>query len=138
MKKGFTLIEIVIVFAILCILLGASVQSARGLNSFRNKIEVKKFISELQSARNMAIASRKVTKVVLNNTEYSVITQDQIQTHKLPKGMYIQSMKNEDNDIIFTIKGRPSNKTSRTINIKCVNKTYEITVSPVTGKVNLK
>lgn len=136
-KKGFSLIEVVIVIGIIGILMQVGMNSYTGLSSFRSKMEVKKLALDLKNARNLAIATRHKSVVSLGEDSYTIKTKNDTKKYEFPKGLKIVSQNNEG-DIIFTPKGRSSSKTARTIIIKSNKKEYVITISPVSGKVNIR
>lgn len=137
MKKGFTLIEIVVILGILVILMGISIQSINGVRTYRQKLAVKNFISDLNSARGYAVANNKKVSVKISEDYYSYEVNDDFILQKLPGGLILEPETKEYKDIVFTRKGVSSREAGRTINFKTERKTYTVTISPVSGKVRL-
>ncbi|EGY76371.1 prepilin-type N-terminal cleavage/methylation domain-containing protein [Peptoniphilus indolicus] len=138
MKKGFTLIEIVVILGILVILMGISIQSINGVRTYRQKLAVKNFISDLNSARGYAVANNKRVSVKISEDSYSYEINDDFIFQKLPEGLILEPETKEYKDIVFTRKGVSSREAGRTINFKTERKTYTVTISPVSGKVRLR
>lgn len=134
MKKGFTFIELVIVLGIFVILFSVGINSIYGLNGYKEKLEVKNFMYEINSARSYAISHRKSTRIALDENSYTVFYDENGETHNLPNGMSL----NTGEDIVFTNRGRASKNTPRTVIIKGKNKNYTLTIQVVSGKVELK
>ncbi|MDY2987178.1 MAG: type II secretion system protein [Peptoniphilus sp.] len=137
MKKGFTLIEIAVVLGILVILMGISIQSIYGIKAYKQKLAVKNFVSDLNSARGYAVANNKKVSVKISEDYYSYEVNDDFILQKLPEGLILEPETKEYKDIVFTRKGVSSREAGRTINFKTERKTYTVTISPVSGKVRL-
>lgn len=137
MKKGFTLIEITVVLGILVILMGISIQSIYGIKAYKQKLAVKNFVSDLNSARGYAVANNKKVSVKISEDYYSYEVNDDFILQKLPGGLILEPETKEYKDIVFTRKGVSSREAGRTINFKTERKTYTVTISPVSGKVRL-
>lgn len=138
MKKGFTLIEIAVVLGILVILMGISIQSIYGIKAYKQKLAVKNFVSDLNSARGYAVANNKKVSVKISEDYYSYEVNDDFILQKLPGGLILEPETKEYKDIVFTRKGVSSREAGRTINFKTERKTYTVTISPVSGKVRLR
>lgn len=137
MKKGFTLIEIVVVLGILVILMGISIQSINGVKAYKQKLAVKNFVSDLNSARGYAVANNKIVSIKISEDSYSYEINDDFILQKLPEGLILKPETKEYKDIVFTRKGVSSSEAGRTINFITERKTYIVTISPVSGKVRL-
>ncbi|RVU54964.1 prepilin-type N-terminal cleavage/methylation domain-containing protein [Anaerosphaera multitolerans] len=144
MKKAFTLIEIIIVISILLILLSIGVFSSAMVEDFKIREDVKLIHRDLKNARNLAISKKDNSKVKFNNeNSYTIICGDISENREYSEKIKIKFKRKDGNiettrTVEFTKRGVSAYGSSGTIELSTPKKIYEITIEPVTGKVNLK
>ncbi|MBL7574931.1 prepilin-type N-terminal cleavage/methylation domain-containing protein [Peptoniphilus asaccharolyticus DSM 20463] len=138
MKRGFTLIELVVVLGIVVILFSVGLSSIRGVNSYKQKIAVKNFIADLNVARGFAISNNSEITVKITPTSYEYDLNGEKFFKELPNGLELVPETKDFKDIVFTRRGVSSNEAGRTIDFRTDKKTYTVTIAPVTGKVRIK
>ncbi len=137
MKKGFTLIELVISISIISTLFTIAMLSFRTVESTEAKRDLKEIVNRIKFARNMAISEKAQSEVnFMENNSYEVICKDYRETFNYSEGLKL--LNTEAIKLKFTIKGVSSKDTAQTLYFKIKDKIYEVTIEPVTGKVNLK
>lgn len=138
--KGFTLIELVIVIAIISILSVFALLNSKNFNTYLEKQELKSIIININQTKNFALSSRERQSVAFNDNTYtSSIKNEEFEFKKLE---FLQGESNT-NEIIFTENGRPAmsdsnNPTAGTIAFKGKEKIYLIKLRPVTGKIRVE
>lgn len=137
---GYTLIEILIVVALLSLILSISIPGLGFLNRTREANELKEFKRDLLYTRNKAIVDRKTYRIKIDytNNEYLISNFDYtpIKLYKFTYGIKI----NKDSNIkefTFGMYGSPS--VGGTICLSdSRNNNFEIAITPVTGKITLR
>ncbi len=137
MKRAFTLIELVISVSIVSILLTIGFMSFRTVGSIEAKKDLKKIVNHIKFARNMAISEKSQSQVnFTGDNTYEIICTDYREVFHYSEKLKLLNTK--DIELVFTFKGVSSRDTAQTLYFKIKDKMYEITIEPVTGKVNLK
>ncbi|WP_138159737.1 pilus assembly FimT family protein [Peptoniphilus catoniae] len=135
-KKGFTLIELVVSIAILASLMTIGLYNHKTSGEYRAKKDLEKIVRDIKYTRNLAMSKRKRARFFLSQDYYEISCGDYEERFDYSKDLILKS--NGLINLEFTKNGISSKDTSQTIYFKISNKLYEITVEPVTGKVNLK
>lgn len=138
--KGFTLIELVIVIAIISILSAFALLNSKNFNTYLEKQELKSIIININQTKNFALSSRERQSVTFNERTYtSSIKNEEFELKKIE---FLQGESNTK-EFIFTENGRPAmndsnNPTAGTIAFKGKEKTYLLKLRPVTGKIGIE
>jgi len=141
-KKGFTLIELVIVLAIAGILIAVAVPwFSRYLDSKALQTALRQVEADLRNAQQKAGATSISYKVTFTpgETKYSIYQQDQLlETKELQKGIMIQSNTATNNTIIFNPPPSEIPIQGGTITlISPKGSTGQVEVSSSTGKITV-
>lgn len=140
-KGGYTLMEIIIVLALISILLGIALPKTSFFIKLKEKRELEEFRKDLLFARNSAIMESRGYKVRFNieNNSYYITTghkQKIVRSKKFKEGIRFD-LDNEIRFFIFNNNGTTSN--SGTLYLRnSDNDRYEIALSPVTGRVEVR
>ncbi|MBP8994863.1 MAG: prepilin-type N-terminal cleavage/methylation domain-containing protein [Bacteroidales bacterium] len=136
---GFTLIELIIVLALLAFLFSSSLPSLAGLrSSLIGKTVVQKISSQLRIAKIEALNQGKTTKIVFNTTQNEYIYTDSSgkSTHyELPDEVILYRTNFPLNTIRFYLTGTPSS--GGTITLRIGNNLKYLIITPVTGRVRI-
>lgn len=135
--SAISLVELIISIAIMAVLSTIIIINSKTVASYKEKIELDKFITTINQCKSKSIKERKTHKVTLiipDNAYYSSLDSE------LNKFEYLKISGSGTNldSIAFTVKGTPSKGSAGTIIIIGRELEYKITVSPVTGKINIK
>lgn len=136
-KRGFSLIELVLVISIISIILGVLSISFNRKEVYSAKKDLYNIKRNLEVARNMAIAKKKVSTIKFYENKY-IIDCDNFKKEYEYSNLLIIGKESNINKIIFTKKGIPDINGSGTIVFILKKDIYKITIEPITGKVNLK
>lgn len=139
-RKGYTLIEILIVIALFSILLSMGLPNMRLFRAMKEKQELTEFRKDLLYARNMAIVENKRyhvfffhddDKYIIKTTE----TSPPIKTKTFSQGLSFCN-NNKVANFIFNPSGTTGN--SNTIFIDTdLNNRYRISLTPATGRIEI-
>lgn len=138
-KKGYTLIEIVVVIALLGIILSIALPNMNFYKKFMEKQEIAEFRKDLLYARSMAIIenTRYYVNFSKENNSYSINTGETSPTIK--RKVFANGLKLNNNEVghfIFNPSGAAGN--SNTIYIKSNrNQMYVISLSPATSRIEI-
>ena len=137
MKKGFTLIELVMVISVILIIISFSSFTFANSKTYRAKEEIRKIKKDIEFTRNLAMSNREDAHFLINNDFYEIKCKDIYEKRKI---RYIKFLNNKSNisDISFTRNGSTKFDGSGTLVFEINNKNYYITIEPITGRVNLK
>ncbi|MBU5437515.1 GspH/FimT family protein [Tissierella sp. MSJ-40] len=138
--KGFTLIELILVLALLSLFLVIGLPNIKYITYMKEKQELREFKRDIAYARNNAIVQRKIYNLTIDqkNNGYIIIKAD-----KIPVIVKDVSFKygtivlrnNFNNSINFYPTGSPS--VGGTIYLTNSKKeSIKITITPATGKIN--
>lgn len=141
-KLGYTLIELMLVIALIAIVLSISTPSLNLIfNTAENK-ELMEFKRDIIFARNRAVMENGIYTLKINIPENKyIVLRDHsrkaiVQDKKFSKGVVLK-LDNLDHSIRFYPTGTPNKAgTIRLTNKR--NQNIIITIAPATGKVNLK
>lgn len=140
-RKGYTLIEILIVIALFSILLSLALPNLNFYLNFMERQEMEEFRNDLLYARNMAI---------LENRYYIVYFFQDLNAYMIKTGEHSPAIKNKTfnnglrlsknsttTNFTFTSTGAPANSgTVYIVNRK--GRRYRVTLSPATGRIEVK
>ncbi len=142
--QGYTLLELIVVIALLAILLTIAVPGVRIIGRFQEKDELKTFRRDIISAKNKAIMEATIYSLHINKESncYTIKTG----YSKTSSGNIVKTVKfihwefygenNFDNSIRFLTTGAPDKSGTMRIKNK-KGKITRLTISPVTGKLNV-
>lgn len=136
MKKGFTLIELVIILAIVSILFSITSLSFKNSNYYSAKKELQMIKKDLEFTRNLSMARAKESEFLIDENQYEITCGDFKEKKEFSKYLVLTS-KGNTKSFQFSKRGTPKFAGSGTIMFMIKDKDYKITVEPVTGKVNL-
>lgn len=134
--RGFTLLELVFVLAIIGILLTICLNNFFGVQSFQAERQLHKMENDLRSIRAYSIRNRVKTWMIFSEEGYRVyIGGKELLSEDYVKGL--EPVKNEDISLGFSDRGRPAlcNTVLFMINGK---KERKLVLAPVTGKISLE
>ena len=140
-KKGYTLIELLIVIALFSIVFAIALPNMSLFKAMREKQEINEFRKDLLFARNSAIVENRSYSVYfyIDRNTYSIKESERdiaIKTKTFSNGLKL----NED-DIVGSFTFTPSGATgnSGTVYIDTIrNSRYKITLTPATGRIEVK
>ncbi len=140
-NNGYSLLELIVVVAILSVVLGISTPSIRTYFYSLEEKELREIKRDLAAARNSAIIERKsfLFAVNINNNSYYIADQDKVTTIKknvnLKSGLKLKS-NNFSNILKFTPSGAPANGGSLVLS-DSKGREIKLTITPATGKINV-
>lgn len=141
-KQGYTLVEVLVVLALITIVLSVSIPRFSLVFNTAEKKELMEFRRDLIFARNKSVMENVIYTVKLNNinNSYQIIRNDKklsiIKDKELSHGIVLKK-NNFGNAIDFYPTGAP--KVGGSIELRNrKGQRIEITITPATGKVNLK
>lgn len=141
-RRAYTLIEILIVLALLSLLMAIALPNIGFLNHFKEKQDFNELKRDLMYYKNKAITENCHYKINIdiNANKYEVInptTNIKIKSKELKWGLkFINTKETTTNIIKFSPSGAPS--TTGTFVIQRRNGSiYKFSITPVTGKVNI-
>lgn len=140
-KLGYTLVEIILVLALMGIVASIVSPSVKIISTYREEIEIKELKKDIMFTRNKAIMEKSIYTMTLNRKEnkYSIYNTSKgflVKEKNLRDGIVIVA-DNFNQSIVFYPTGAPRKAGSiRLMNSKKEN--IIITIIPATGRVNLK
>lgn len=139
-KKGYTLIELLIVLALFCLFLSLTLPNFNILNRIKENRELKELKRDLLYYRNMAIMEnfQYIFTFDIERNRYTVYKSGEVAAIKskdLNYGVKLIS-KPIENDLTFNPSGAPSGAGTIVI-LNSLGQRYEFRVTPVTGKTNV-
>lgn len=138
-KKGYTLLELMVVLAIIGIILSISVPNTSLFKKIKEKQEINGLKKDLIYARNRAITERKIYDVRFNLTNNSYQIRSNFTEPIFISKNFSSGIRFGDDSIKslrFNPTGRPANA-GTIILFSCDKSVYRITISPVTGRVEV-
>lgn len=141
-KKGYTLVELIVVLALMGIVLSVAIPSVSLIFNTAEKGELMEFRRDIIFARNRAVMENRIYILMISIAENRyLITGDYSLNHTIREKEFSHgnsfTKNNLESSIIFYPTGSPNKAaTIRLTNRKKQN--IEITITPATGKVNLK
>lgn len=138
-KKAYTLIEVLLVIALISIITSIFIPNTRMFQNIKAKNEIKEFRKDLLFARNAAILENSYYYIYfeIDKNRYFIkkaTTESPIKTKDFDHGI---SLDNRSNITVlqFNPNGRPGNSGSIYLT-DLNNKAYKITVTPATGRID--
>lgn len=140
-KYGYTLLELLVVVALIAIVLAVGIPSLQTIINTKEKKELMEFKRDIIFARNSAVVENKIFILELNNTNNSYRISKVDKTAKIVKDVKfsngVKLNKNNFNSCVnFLPTGAPSDAGTISMTNRKKQK-IEITITPATGKVNL-
>lgn len=132
MKRGFTLIELIVVVSILAVLL--AVVSVRIVTLQKNEVDL--LLSDLRYARTTAVSTQETVKVTfdIENDAYSISRQDHILVQRTLEDIDIIRLNYIDNPLVIYATGAFSK--SGNMEIQYLGKPSKITFTVGVARFN--
>jgi len=142
--KGLTFIEVIIVICIISTLLMIALLNSTIVLGFKEKRELREFKKDIEYARNRAIVESRLYTVRINQSKnsyaiinYSNLGKNTVKEKKFTYGIKLKKTNLSQNEVTFSYSGAPL--IAGTIYLENrKGEDIEITITPVTGKVNIK
>lgn len=141
--RGYTLVELIVVIALIAIVLSIAIPSIRVIFITSEKKELMEFKRDLIFARNSAVMENSIYTIEFNleKNQYSMIRGKGINKIVTKEKKFVNGIKlkndNLDHYVTFYATGSPEKAGTIELTNKNNDKIY-ITVVPATGKINLK
>lgn len=142
-KKGYTLIELIVVIALVVMVLSVAIPSFKIILRTAEKKELMEFKRDLMFARNSAVMENKVYyfEIDIVKNEYYISkgkgkNKTNIKNKKFVNGIVLKS-DNIGQFVTFYPSGSPDKAGTIRLSNKKKDNIY-ITITPATGKINLK
>lgn len=140
-RKAYTLVEVIVVIAILGIILAITVPNSGYLKTVRENMELKEFKRDILFARNKAIMESKIYTLKLMNVEngYSIKSSSELDYSKIKyfENGIVLNKSNKVQNVFFNSNGTVA--CSGTISLHDRNgKEYKLTITPVRGLIDIK
>lgn len=104
---------------------------------YKARKDLDRIVMDIRYTRNLALANNASAYFKLrNDNRYEIACGDIREVESYSEDLYLS--KDSIIDLQFTRNGASSKDTAQTIYFRIKDKLYEITIEPVTGKVNLK
>lgn len=137
MKKAFTLIELIVSISIMLIIISIGLFSLGSSKYYKARKDLDRIVMDIRYTGNLALANNASAYFKLrNDNRYEIVCGDIREVESYSEDLYLS--KDSIIDLQFTRNGASSKDTAQTIYFRIKDKLYEITIEPVTGKVNLK
>lgn len=139
-KRAYTLIEILIVLALLSIIIAIAIPSFGIINNIKEKQEFNELKRDLVSSRNKAIIENSPYEFIIdiNANKYEIKNNNKvIKSKKLEYGLkFIRTVESTTNIVIFSPSGSPSRSGSFVLKKKNGDR-YRFAVVATSGKLNI-
>lgn len=139
-KKGYTLIELLIVIALFSIFLSIAIPNLNFYRNIMEKQEIAEFKKDLLFARNSAIVENRSYTVNFNHerNSYNIKTSNRptVKSKTFSNGLKLFE-NNLVNSFTFTPSGATGNSNTIYIDTK-KNKRYVVTLTPATGRIEIR
>lgn len=136
--KGFSLLELILVMAIIAIILSVGMFKSNPLETYKAKNQIKELALNIDYVRNFAQKTGQRSSLVIDTNGYYFELGGEKTEIKFSK--YLEVYESNLSKITFTELGKPAfpkqENTSGHIIFKIKNKFYKLSIVPVTGKVN--
>ena len=140
-KRAFTLLEMVVVLAILATVIGIVALKGQLFKNFHERKELKNIVQLIETGKKIAVSGNIRTQVVFDYDRQKItlfqmqevvfIPYDSIELEKVKLSRHKTPLETLD----FTENGTPVK--GGTFFLKFSDKNFKITIRPVTGKVNI-
>lgn len=138
--KGFTLIELLVVLAVTAVLVAVIWPHITVLSRWKVQTAAASIVSDLRLARQEAIATGQVSKVVffIYTNSYQLRLPGENRLVNLPEGIFFEGITFQGNPpyVHFNMLGHPSGGGTIILNSCRGDKLY-VVVTPVTGRVKV-
>ena len=137
-KQGYTLLELIVVLALLSIILSIAAPSIRVIGKFEEKMEMKTFRKDIISAKNKAITEGTMYALFIERENNRYLINSGGKTIKYVKFKHWEILPGNtfNNRIKFLAAGSPDRGGSLRLKNK-KGKIIKLTIVPVTGKLNM-
>lgn len=133
MKKGFTLLEILLTVSLLLIILSVAWIKFQPMFSIQENQEIRQLVRDLNFARNIAIHTHQSASIqIIDNTQYQLVYKDHVTQRKCKR---IRLVNYPADDIKYLPTGAPA--LNYTIQVRGRTKNYRVTSTVATGKVQI-
>ena len=141
--KGYTLVELIVVIALVGIVLSISIPSIKIIFTTSEKKELMEFKRDLIFARNSAVMENKVYSIDLDIVENQYFIRKSNKNGKklIKKKKFVNGIVLKEDNLDHYITFYPTGSVEKAGTIRLSNRKKEkiyITITPATGKVNLK
>lgn len=137
--KAFSLIEIVIVIAIISLTSYLVLFSYNLKQSHKEKIELERFLIDIKNTKYSSINNKEKSSFkIVSGNKYSYIQNGSANLVSLDN-IIINITKTNIDEVSFTKNGIPNFESPGTIYLDCeINGTFIVTITPVTGNINIR
>lgn len=141
--KGYTLVELIVVIALMGIVLSIAVPSIDIIFKTAEKKELMEFKRDLIFARNSAVMENKVYSIDLDIVENQYFIRKNTKNGKklIKKKKFVNGIVLREDNLDHYVTFYPTGSVEKAGTIRLSNRKNEriyITITPATGKVNLK
>lgn len=142
-RDAYTLLEIIIVIALLGIIVAMTTPNTNYFKSIRESLEIKELRRDILFTRNKAIIDSKIymIKFINDNNSYVIFTGSDSKPNKI-KTKYFEhgtKLNTKEGSKTFTFNPNGTTTDSGTIYFHDrIGAEYELSITPVSCKVNIK
>ncbi|MGO1470375.1 MAG: prepilin-type N-terminal cleavage/methylation domain-containing protein [Tissierella sp.] len=140
-KRGYTLVELVVIIAILAIIVIMTIPNTGYFKSMMESSELKEFKRDIMFARNKAIVESKIYILKLMNDDNGYIVKSSSKSGfekiKYFENGIVLNKNNNCDDIHFNSNGTVSNAKTISLHDR-KGKEYRLVITPIRGLVDIK
>lgn len=142
-RKGYTLVELIVVIALIGIVLSISIPSIKIIFTTSEKKELMEFKRDLIFARNSAVMENKVYSIDLDIVEnqYFIRKSNKNGQKLIKKKKFVNGIVLKEDNLGHNVTFYSTGSVEKAGTIRLSNRKNEkiyITITPATGKINLK
>lgn len=138
-KRGFTLIELIVVLAIMSIVLGIGLFRFNTIDKIKTEIEIQNLINDLQYAKAKAHTTGNTSIIVLNRNNYRIVSGDNYR--KTQNLRYIELQRHYTSEVRFYSTGSVGGSDYFYIKYKfdpSDKNIYKLIIAPVGGRSRIE